>query len=409
MPDKVIDIPGVGPTAFPDSMTPEQINAAASKVYADANPKHPSPDKTHSWIDTATDWLPTVGGAVGGIVGGIGGTVAGVGVGGVPGAVGGAAVGGATGEAARQLVNRARGKDAPQTPADAATAIGAQGAIQGGAEAAGAWIGAGMKAVAPRVMQSAVKPTLAMMKEHPVGRLVSTLLDQGINVTEGGLQKLHALLTATNDEIRAAVNASSARIRTGDVADRLTDLSQRVANQVNPTKDLNAVEAAGVEFRNHPRFAGPNGSVNLTTPVQTAQDLKVGTYRQLQGKYGEMSNASAEAQKALARGLKEEIAKEVPGIAELNSRDSDLLAAIDAVGRRVAFSGNKDPIGFAWVTNHPTTFIAALLDKSPAVKSLLARGLYDNAARAAKVSPQLIRTAVAALATHGSDESPSQE
>lgn len=409
MSDKVIDIPGIGPTAFPDSMTPDAINAASAKLYADANPKHPPADPKHSWIDTATDWLPAAGGAVGGLVGGIGGTVAGFGVGGVPGAVGGAAVGGAGGEAARQLINRARGAAAPSSASDAAAGVAKEAAIQGGSEAVGAGIGAGMKAVAPKLMQSAVKPTLAMMKDHPAAKLVQTLLDEGISVTQSGLDKLHGLLSATNDEIRAAVNGSSARISTGDVADRLTDVTRRVANQVNPDKDLRAVEAVGQEFRNHPRFAGPNGSVNLTTPVQTAQDLKVGTYQQLKGKYGEMSSASAEAQKALARGLKEEIAKEVPGIAELNSKDSDLIAAIDAVGRRVAFSGNKDPIGFTWVTQHPTTFIASLLDKSPAVKSMLARGMYQSAATVAKVSPQLVRAAVAALATHGPDAAPARE
>jgi hypothetical protein len=52
MPDKVIDIPGVGPTAFPDSMSDQEINAAATRVYQDANPGKKQPPVT-SWAGTS--------------------------------------------------------------------------------------------------------------------------------------------------------------------------------------------------------------------------------------------------------------------------------------------------------------------------------------------------------------------
>src|SRR5262252_5944897 len=109
----------------------------------------------HSWVDTAVDWLLAFGG--------------------VPGATGGAALGGGAGEAAKQLINRARGVAASATATDAALGIGGQAALQAGTELAGAGIGAGMRAVAPRVMQAAVKPTLKMlggvMKGEPVPRV----------------------------------------------------------------------------------------------------------------------------------------------------------------------------------------------------------------------------------------------
>src|SRR6185369_15588865 len=113
MPDKIIEIPNVGRIAFPESMSADEINAAAGKLYREKNPDHPPPDPKHSWIDTAVEWLPTAGGMAGGIIGGIGGTVAGMGVGGVPGAIGGAALGGAAGEAARQVINELRGGKVP--------------------------------------------------------------------------------------------------------------------------------------------------------------------------------------------------------------------------------------------------------------------------------------------------------
>jgi len=71
MPDKVIDIPGVGPIAFPDSMSDADMNAAASKLYREANPEHPPPDPKHSWVQTAKDWLPTAGDLVTGAVKGL--------------------------------------------------------------------------------------------------------------------------------------------------------------------------------------------------------------------------------------------------------------------------------------------------------------------------------------------------
>ena len=129
--DADIDPPAPGAVVVSDA----DIDAPAT--LAATGPAAPA----QGWADTALEWLPTAGGVAGGIVGGIGGTVGGVGVGGVPGAISGATLGGAFGESARQLINRARGAQAPATPAEAATAIGVQGAIQGAGEATGAALG----------------------------------------------------------------------------------------------------------------------------------------------------------------------------------------------------------------------------------------------------------------------------
>ena len=122
MAEKVIDIPGVGPTAFPDSMSEQEINAAATRAYQDANPGKKQPP-VKSWVDTAVNAIPSVMGTAGAITGGIGGTAFGLGFGGVPGAAGGAALGTATGEAAKQLINRARGAEVPATSGEAAADI----------------------------------------------------------------------------------------------------------------------------------------------------------------------------------------------------------------------------------------------------------------------------------------------
>jgi hypothetical protein len=381
MPDKLIDIPGQGSIAFPDTMTDAEINAAATRLYKDANPEKKQPP-VKTWTDTAVDWLPAVGGAVGGAVGAI------------PGAV----LGATAGEAYKQLIQRVKGQRTDANPEASAASMVKAGIGYGAApEAAGAVIGAGMKAVAPRLMQTALKPTLKtmsdMVKGAPVPRVVKTLLDEGVNVTESGVTKLKALLNATHSDVKAAIQgaeAAGAQIHPNAVASRLTETAKQFANQVNPGPDLNAVAEAGNQF-----LEAHGGQ--MLSPTQ-AQSLKQGTYSVLSKKYGQLGSAETEAQKALARGLKEELERAAPGIDVLNAKEADQLKALNALGRRVALTGNKDPIGFAWVTHNPMVFLTALIDRSPAVKSMLANGLYQSAGAAAKVSPDLIRTAVVALA-----------
>lgn len=54
MADTQIDIPGVGPIAFPDSMTEAQINAAATRLYQNANVGKKQPPVT-SWTSPGMD------------------------------------------------------------------------------------------------------------------------------------------------------------------------------------------------------------------------------------------------------------------------------------------------------------------------------------------------------------------
>lgn len=398
----------------------DDSGAAAKVTTTDAAPR--------TWLDTLADLLPTVGGAAGSVAGG------------TPGA----AIGGAAGAGYRDLVQH--GNEIPGAVKDVlrnlttqpvATAegfaqgvgqglkdVGVTGAIQGAANVVGNVAGAAASkvvgAVAPklgiRMMQSAAKPNPSLLKEYGTSgeQIAKTLLDEGVNVTQPGLDKLHTLFTANNAEIKQALmdrhdlldrmGLPQQVIDKNTVAARALTTANKVASQVNPAADLEAVGNTVEQFQNHPVIKG-----NLTLP--DAQAIKVGTYQQIGKKYGEVSSAAIETQKALARGLKEDIAAEVPQIGDLNARDSRLMAAMDAVGHRIAIAGNRDPVGFAWVAHNPTTFLAALIDRQPAVKSMLARGLYNAAGATAKVSPALIRTAVAAIAQTGSpvpDASPRQ-
>lgn len=358
----------------------------ALPVFRSSTADAPEPD----WIDKLTGWLPAIGGTVGGIAGTTAGPV---------GSIGGAALGGMAGEAYKELINRARGRTPAQTTmTGAATDIAKEGAIQGGSQAVGDVVAAPLaRALGARIMQSAVKPGLKLLaKAADLGetpQVVQTLLREGVNVTPGGVAKLQNLLKANRQEVVDAIApVANKELPVLKVASRLNDVADRFTQQVNPQPDLDAISKVGENFLEHPSISSRG-----TLTIEQAQALKKGTYTQLKGKYGPQSGvpaATIEAEKALARGLKEDVAAEAPGLDALNERQGQLLEALHAVGKRAALSGNKDPIGLAFVAHNPTMFLAALIDRAPAIKSLLARGLYNHAGTVAKVPPAFIRIAV---------------
>lgn len=245
-----------------------------------------------------------------------------------------------------------------------------------------------------RLMQSALKPSAKEVKSGDALRAIETLLDEGVNVTPGGANKVAERVSSINDRIAEAIANSNARVPKIGVANRLQDLTKQVEEQVNPAADVKAVENAYNEFAQHPLIPGDDLSVQL------AQKMKQGTYRRLRDKYGEMGNADTEAQKGLARGLKEEIASAVPEVAPLNAEESALLNAKKLLDHRVAVAGNHNPIGITHLSPRPGNLIAGLLDRSELVKSLMARGLnpgdlsMSDMSAVAATSPQFFSSDV---------------
>lgn len=191
--------------------------------------------------------------------------------------------------------------------------------------------------VAARIYQSALKPSVALGPER-IGRIVGTALDEGIRVSPGGLEKLGSNIDDVNAEIGDVINRNPGRvISKGSVLQRLNPVVSRFSEQVNPSSDLNAISESGREFAD---------TAPSDIPGPEAQRMKIGTYRSIGGKnYGELGSAATESQKALARGLKEELASQYPELNELNARDSRLLDLEDALERAVARSGNRALMG----------------------------------------------------------------
>lgn len=312
------------------------------------------------------------------------------------GAVAGAATGGAmavpVAGATAMLTSAAQGG----TPQENVT----QGLLNAGGEAA-APILRGTAKLAPRLMQSAVKPVgdaaFSVLQDvragKPVPQIVQTMLDNGISVSRTGLARLQSLLGTAEANVANAVVPLTGTIDKKTVAAYALPTAARIA-QDTTGEPLTQVAQRLQEFFDHPVYKG------ALTP-QEAQQLKVGTYKGID--YGTQGRPYIETGKALGRGLKEEIehlaeAQGQPNVRALNAKVGQLIEAADAVAERVARQGNTDLGGISMLAHAKTAFLASLIDRSPAVKSLLARGLYNSAGPAAGVAPSVLRSIVLGIA-----------
>ncbi len=221
------------------------------------------------------------------------------------------------------------------------------------------------------LMQSALKPTINQLRSGQAKTAIDTLLKYGINPTAKGVEQLKEKIGGINEDIATALEQSHGTVSKQNVLARISDVYDKFRQQVAPTSDINAIESVAQDFLASNKGQGAMDAI----PVQLAQKLKQGTYKVLSGKYGEAGSAATEAQKALARGLKEEIAAEIPDIAQLNKEESKLIDTLNVTERRALMDLNKNPAGLSLLTSNPAKFALFMADKSAAFKSLLARAL----------------------------------
>ena len=193
--------------------------------------------------------------------------------------------------------------------------------------------------LAEKMYQSALKPPLRMGPEG-VANVVRTGLEQGIPVSEAGAVKLDGLIKDLQGKIKQQIGQGAAAGKTvdpGAVASRLDQARARFQNQVTPGSDLAAIDATKQEFLD---------SNKNPIPVDQAQAMKQGTYQQLKGKaYGELKSATIESQKALARGLKEELEAQFPEIKGLNAQEGQFFNLQGTIEKALARIGNHQLIG----------------------------------------------------------------
>lgn len=229
-----------------------------------------------------------------------------------------------------------------------------------------------MRQAATGLMQSALKPSMKALKLGKGDEAVKTMLDEGINVSRGGVEKLHGKIDDLADAISSAIKGSGATVDKGAVAGRIQDVVKRVeASQATPQDALKNIEKVYEQFMT-------NGLIPKDVPVQQAQRIKQGIYQMLREQYGKLGSETVEAQKAIARGFKEELAAKIPEISQLNAQESKLLNAMALAEHRALQAGNHNPLGLSLLAHGKGSFGAFLADRSPLFKSILARILNSG-------------------------------
>lgn len=189
--------------------------------------------------------------------------------------------------------------------------------------------------------ESALKPSITMNAAKK-SNAVQGGLENAIPLSKAGAEKIADRIDELNKNISDTIAADPTRpINPNAVATRADQAKARFAQQVNAQPDLDAIEASKQQFLKEQGAIPQSGMGAPPMNASDAQAMKQGTYKVLSGKFGEQGSASVEAQKALARGLKEEIATQFPEISGLNTAESKLLDLQPLVERAVNRMNNQ--------------------------------------------------------------------
>lgn len=215
---------------------------------------------------------------------------------------------------AGKVLNTAAKYTDPLTPL-AVMASPATSAVGAGAKAAGEFFSP------ERIYERAMKIPPRSVSQKNRDRAIEAAVRERIPLTKGGQAKLEKLIGGLGDEIQSRINApelADVRIDPLETVIRAErDVVPQFRNQVAPGQDMKAIgEVMGDMLDSHG---------DMMT-LADAQRLKQGTYKaQNKRAWDERQGARVEAEKALARALKQQIDENVPGVRALNARQGDLL------------------------------------------------------------------------------------
>lgn len=234
----------------------------------------------------------------------------------------------------------------------------------------------GLQQGGERVMQIALKPSKAARQNGDAITAVKTLLEEGANVSEGGVAKLTEKIDALDNELAQAIQGSQAKLLNTDVLQNLRGIMRKYAAGTLQAKNLDTIRDVANEFLQHPFFKGGN-----ELPVQAAQLMKRQNYAELGDKAfgsGLRPQAERDALKALTSGLREGIERVAPETADINAKMSPLINARDLAQERTMAAANNNLGGIGLL--NPKTLLLSLADRSPLAASLLARFLHNGLA-----------------------------
>jgi hypothetical protein len=233
------------------------------------------------------------------------------------------------------------------------------------------------------VYRSVMKPSTTFSLPERA-QMVATGLEEGIPISPKGVDKLWNLVSDLDGKVKAIVSSRPGDIDPYQVAARTQQTAQKFATQVTPRADVGAINDATKEFleaRGEITDPATGQIVQRATPMsaEEALALKKGTYQQLKGKYGELSAARVEAEKALARGIKEELETKFPEIAGLNERESRLIGLDQALEQAVKRIQNRELFGLtAHIVTGSMPIAGAVVGGAPGLAAGAAAGLLSR-------------------------------
>jgi len=330
---------------YVDEPLTAQEQQAVKATYQDI----PAP-APRTWTDTAVDALPAVGGMVGGALGSLSGIPT-LGLGTVPGAITGATILGGGGEAARQLINRARGREAPSTPTEAATGIGLQGGAQGLMEGAGQAAMPILERAGQAVYRGYLKPSLARVNLPKAAQIVKTAIDENLPMTSAGLSRANELIGQLSAKVDSILSSAQGRtVNLQEVANDVRAWAKRMYDR--PGRDPNdyqAVLKVADRIDSHPSVGAPSptqvGPQLPTADLPTANVIKRDLQQSAADKFGVPGvTAETAGEKYASSAMRRGIEAQAPEVGPVNMRDSKLIDTARALARATGRDANRDKI-----------------------------------------------------------------
>lgn len=318
----------------PDENVQAVVNDFKSK-YGGKTGWDAIPNAKPGWVEPAKATLEGIGLVGGGIIGAPLGPV---------GAVGGAGLGYAGMKAVGRLGEELLGYAKPTTPLETGIRTAKDIATGGAMEAGGQVIGKGLEiggkylaGRASRWYESALKIPPSVPNDIRQ-KIVQTGIKGQYYPTQNGLARLQGDIESLNHQIANSVDTAS---QTGGKID-MADVTQRIDqlkgfyNRLPPdrakvfTDQLDEIQSQYLS----------GGEISQ----KAAQQMKQTIYTLHKKHYGELKTLAIEGDKAVARGLKEELVKLNPELASLNAKDSALINLEEVMERAVNRTRNYDVI-----------------------------------------------------------------
>ena len=193
---------------------------------------------------------------------------------------------------------------------------------------------------AEKLYQSALKPPGKLGVEGQKA-VVRTGLQEGIVLSESGIRKTAGVIDDLESQLGKAIDSAppGTVIKVKELKPFVDSAKKVLANTTDVAQSRKAKKAIDDIWRAFKRKHG------RSIDVAAAQELKVNTYKWLRESYDKLATPVKEANKQLARGLKEGILEAVPTVGELNPRLKSLYTFDDALEKSAARLGNLNLLG----------------------------------------------------------------